>query len=154
MSSRPRIHLAKRTIPTENTSQAVEGEVKDSPSHKVKSNPFGEATAADTASRLEALEIKARHKKEVAQQEELKDKVETSTEQEGGEKGGKDNKHDGVEEETADGEKVMEKRERRDRNQRRKEPRAMNPRAALLGEAPAASSGPSGRGREVSSWMV
>jgi len=151
MSTRPKIQLAKRTIPT-TSSQAAdvttgheEGIFKDGQSHKAKSNPFGEATAADTASRLEAIEIKGRHSK--AQQEEPKDKV-ASTEGETGDKMVDTNGDHTNEATTADGEKTMEKRERRDRNQRRKEPRAINPRAAFLADAPGASSGPSGRNRE------
>jgi hypothetical protein len=161
--------LAKRTIPT-NSSQAAdttasrkEGIIKDGQSHKAKSNPFGGATAADTASRLEALEIRAKEKKEHAQHPHPQQKNEEDQEQGTGQEQvvtehvqteKTDMTNDVVDDAAgvSHGNKETEKRERRDRNPRQKEPRVINSRAAFLGEATAVSSGTSGRNREVSQF--
>lgn len=151
---RPKFNLSKRTIPIEQQDQSrLKPDIT-----KPKSNPFGGATAADTASRLAALDLKAKERSNqvhktsessvakvkpensVAETEILKEtsaaapsSIESKTES-------VENLKDNY------GTEIEEKLERKDRPEKKKrEPKVINSRAALFGEAPAATSGLSGR---------
>lgn len=130
-AERPRFNLQKRSVPVENA---------DGSTAQTKSNPFGGATAADTASKLAALDIK---------------KKDDATEEQPQEESAPAEENNVQNEDVADKEKSEkneddDKNEKRDRNNRRREPKVINSRAAAFGDAPAATSGMSGRSREVS----
>ncbi len=229
-SERPRFNLSKRTVPMpeqplpsaaeddintkNNATNTANAEEKPSiiPSSKPKSNPFGSATAVDTAAKLREMEIKeqeAKEKEEQRQKEEEekeeakesngKEKIDDETEAKDTEivdtninsdnKDGNDKEtEESNESEKDDNDQELESKEqayktddsnevksgdetetaaieaadsdkknsngkdKRDRGGGRKkpfEPKVINSRAALLGDAPAATSGNSGRRREV-----
>jgi hypothetical protein len=163
------LSLQKRTAPppepVKSESPKIEAKAKPAVASKPKVSPFGSATAIDTASKLAALDLKEKEKKEEppkapqllkkegpekevskeshaegTKEEEKPAEVTPSPKQEEKENAGK--KEDAPKKEDA---------KRRDEKSKRREPKVVNARAAALETAPDIR--PAELRKEVSIWL-
>ena len=140
-SERPTLGLAKRSIPLDRPAVETGASSPSKPKvSKPKSNPFGAATAVDTASKLNSLEEKEKVKEsEASEPSESTQEPEPVTPQVSKDDEPKETPTptDETTQEAPKEEDPALKEDKRDRRSRRlREPKVINSRAAAFGEAP------------------